>query len=59
MSGGIDLGVYYAINYNEEDVLQKIKEITSGKLVEYLILSSDVCDEIGKMIRSLQDSRRL
>lgn len=45
-----DLGVYYAINYNEEDVLQKIKEITSGKLVEYLILSSDVCDEIGKML---------
>lgn len=45
-----DLGVYYAINFNENDVFQKIKEITSGKLVEYMILSSDVCDEVGRML---------
>ncbi|MDE6211179.1 MAG: zinc-binding dehydrogenase [Clostridia bacterium] len=49
-----DLGVYYAINFVEEDVLQKLKEITSGKLVEYLILSSDVCDEVGKMLHYLR-----
>ncbi len=49
-----ELGVYYAINFVEEDVLQKLKEITSGKLVEYLILSSDVCDEVGKMLHYLR-----
>lgn len=48
------LGVYYAINYVEEDILQKLKEITSGKLVEYLILSSDVCDEVGRMLHYLR-----
>lgn len=43
-------GVYYCINYAEEEVLQKIREITSGKLVDYLILDSDICDEIGRML---------
>ena len=44
------LGAYYCINYVEEDVLQKLREITSGKLVEYLILDSDICNEVGKML---------
>ena len=43
-------GIYYCINYAEEEVLQKIREITSGKLVDYLILDSDICDEIGRML---------
>ena len=54
-----DLGVYYAINFVEEDVLQKLKEITSGKLVEYLILSSDVCDEVGKMLHYLRKNGKV
>ena len=45
-----DLGVYYCINYVEEEVLQKLKEITSGKLAEYLIVDSDICNEIGRML---------
>ena len=54
-----DLGVYYAINYVEEDVLQKLKEITSGKLVEYLILSSDVCDEVGRMLHYVRKNGKV
>lgn len=45
-----ELGAYYCINYVEEDVMQKLREITSGKLVDYLILDSDICDEVGRML---------
>ncbi len=54
-----DLGAYYAINFVEEDVLQKLKEITSGKLVDYLILSSDVCDEVGKMLHYVRKNGKV
>jgi len=54
-----DLGVYYCINYLEEDVLQKLKEITSGKLVDYLILSSDICDEVGKMLHYVRKNGKV
>ena len=52
-------GIYYCINYAEEEVLQKIKEITSGKLVEYLILDSDICDEIGRMLHYVRHSGKV
>lgn len=45
-----DLGVYYCVNYVEEEVSQKIREITSGKLVDYFILDSDICEEVGRML---------
>ncbi|MDE6189764.1 MAG: zinc-binding dehydrogenase [Clostridia bacterium] len=45
-----ELGAYYCVNYVEEDVLQKLREITSGKLVDYLILDSDICEEVGRML---------
>ncbi|MDE5756737.1 MAG: zinc-binding dehydrogenase, partial [Clostridia bacterium] len=54
-----ELGVYYAINFVEEDVLQKLKEITSGKLVEYMILSSDVCDEVGRMLHYVRKNGKV
>lgn len=36
-----DLGVYYCVNTNEDDLITKIKEITSGKMVNHLIINSD------------------
>lgn len=54
-----ELGVYYAINFAEEDVLQKLKETTSGKLVEHMILSSDVCDEVGKMLHYVRKNGKV
>ena len=36
-----DLGIYYTINPNEENVFQKVKEITSGKMCDYIVIDMD------------------
>jgi threonine dehydrogenase-like Zn-dependent dehydrogenase len=54
-----DLGAYYCINYVEEEVLPKLREITSGKLVDYMIIDGDICSEIGKMMSYLRKNGKV
>ncbi len=54
-----DLGAYFCINYTEEDVAIKLREITTGKLIDYLIVASDICGEVGEMLGYLRPQGKI
>ncbi len=48
-----ELGIYYQINPSEENPAEKLKEITAGKMAEYLVVDTDsfhVADEMTELI---------
>lgn len=45
-----DLGIYYQVNTQEENPEQKIKEITSGKMADFMIVDTDAFPAVGDML---------
>lgn len=54
-----NLGIYYAINVNEEEELEKIIEITSGKMIDKAVCHIDVNTNLDKQINCLKKGGKL
>lgn len=49
-----DMGVYFTANPDEEDLLDKVKELTSGKMCDCVVVDADFFPETGKMLSCLK-----
>lgn len=54
-----DLGIYYTVNPNEENVFQKVKEITSGKMCDYMVLDLDVYPDAEGLLSCMREGGKL
>lgn len=54
-----DMGIYFTVNPNEENVLQKIKEITSGKMCDCLALDLDSYANAEGLLDCMKEGGRL
>ena len=54
-----DLGIYYTVNPNEENVFQKIKEITSGKMCDYMVLDLDSYPSAEGLLSCMREGGKL
>ncbi len=54
-----ELGIYYQIDTNEEDITSKLKEITSGSMADYLILDTDISTNVDNILYNLGKDGRV
>ncbi len=54
-----DLGIYYTVNPNEENVYQKVKEITSGKMSDYMVLDLDAYPNAEGLLSCMRDGGKM
>lgn len=54
-----DLGIYYTVNPNEENVYQKVKEITSGKMCDYMVLDLDSYPDTDGLMNCMREGGKL
>lgn len=53
-----DMGIYYQIDLSQEDLTDKLKEITSGKMADYLVIDTDAFASVGNVLYNLaQDGK--
>lgn len=49
-----DMGVYFTANPDEEDLFDKVKELTSGAMCDCLAIDADFFPEAGKLLSCLK-----
>ena len=54
-----ELGIYYQIDTNEENITSKLKEITSGLMADYLILDTDISTNVDNILYNLGNDGRV
>ncbi len=54
-----DLGIYYTVNPNEENVYQKVKEITSGKMCDYMVIDMDTFPNADDLLTCLREGGKM
>lgn len=54
-----DLGIYYTVNPSEENVYQKVKEITSGKMCDFMVLDLDTYPEAEGLLSCMREGGKM